>query len=162
MKRYKWMIILLNLAALLIFFNYSIVKKEAILARGQLVFLELAPIDPRSMMQGDYMQLRYTISQSETDESKIDKRGFCVVTLDSNKIASKVRYQTGSKPLADNEYLIEYTKASFRGINIGAESYFFEEGTGSKYDSAKYGGIRIDEKGNSILTGLYNKALQKL
>ncbi|MCD0488475.1 GDYXXLXY domain-containing protein [Pedobacter sp. MC2016-14] len=42
-------------------------------------------------------------------------------------------------------------------VHIGAESYFFEEGTGEHYESAAYGGLRIDAEGNSVLTGLYDE-----
>ncbi|XOT97907.1 GDYXXLXY domain-containing protein, partial [Alcaligenes pakistanensis] len=30
---------------------------------GQTVLLELAPVDPRSLMQGDYMSLNFALSQ---------------------------------------------------------------------------------------------------
>src|SRR5690606_1427760 len=48
----------LNLLLLLGYFNYSIRQKEALLKTRKSVLLELAPVDPRSIMQGDYMELR--------------------------------------------------------------------------------------------------------
>ncbi|MCQ9617884.1 GDYXXLXY domain-containing protein [Paenalcaligenes niemegkensis] len=42
--------------------NVDIWSKERLLREGQRVVLELAPVDPRSLMQGDYMALRYQIS----------------------------------------------------------------------------------------------------
>ena len=38
--------------------NYSIYSRERLLTEGNLVLLQLAPVDPRSLMQGDYMALR--------------------------------------------------------------------------------------------------------
>ena len=64
MKKYKWIIIIINLIILLGFFNNSILQKEKLLTDGQLVLLELAPVDPRSLMQGDYMRLNYDISNN--------------------------------------------------------------------------------------------------
>lgn len=154
MKKYKIIIILLNLLLVLAFFHYSISKKETILDKGTLVLLELAPVDPRSLMQGDYMALRYAIAR-ETDATEIPKRGYCVVRLDSGIIARRVRLQKHTTPRAPNEYLIEYT-ADRWDINIGAGSYFFQEGQAAKYEKAKYGGIKIDDKGNSLLVGLYD------
>jgi uncharacterized membrane-anchored protein len=87
MKRYKWVVILLNLVILLVFLNRSIVEKEKILASGKLIFLKLAPVDPRSLMQGDYMQLRYEISTNISNDS-IAKRGYCVVRTDKKGIAA--------------------------------------------------------------------------
>jgi uncharacterized membrane-anchored protein len=42
-------------------------------------------------------------------------------------------------------------------MNIGAESYFFEEGQAEVYAVAKYGGIKIDNAGNSLLVGLFDE-----
>jgi len=161
MKKYKWIIILVNLIILLGLFNNSILKKETLLSDGKLILLELAPVDPRSLMQGDYMRLSYVISENIKDES-ISKRGFCVVKLEENGIAQKVRIQDGRTPLNEKEYLIEYTSNGWRGINIGAESFFFEEGVAEKYENAKYGGIKVDDKGNSILIGLYDEKRKKI
>ena len=58
MKNIKWWIILINLILLLVYFNGSILSKEDLLKNGKLILLELAPVDPRSLMQGDYMSLR--------------------------------------------------------------------------------------------------------
>lgn len=161
MKKYKWIIILVNLIILLGLFNNSIVKKEVLLSDGKLILLELAPVDPRSLMQGDYMRLRYAISDNIKTDS-IAKRGFCVVKLEENGIGKKVRIQDGRIPLNENEYLIEYTSKQRRGINIGTESYFFQEGEAEKYESAKYGGIKVDNEGNSLLIGLYDENRKKI
>ncbi|MNL82502.1 hypothetical protein D3C87_2098990 [compost metagenome] len=63
------------------------------------------------------------------------------------------------QPLKEGEQPIKYfSKGSrFLPVNLGAESYFFEEGTGKKYEGAKFGGLKIDPEGNSILTGLYDE-----
>ncbi|MFT6791681.1 MAG: hypothetical protein ACJA04_000891 [Cellvibrionaceae bacterium] len=37
--------------------NYGIYQKQKIKDHGEIVLLELAPVDPRSLMQGDYMRL---------------------------------------------------------------------------------------------------------
>ena len=160
MKKYRWIIILVNLLLLLGYFNYSIAKKEELLSDGTLILLKLAPVDPRSLMQGDYMRLRYAISDSiEIDH--ISKRGYCVVRLDSLGIAQRVRLQKGQTPKNGGEFLIEYTSGKW-DINIGAESFFFEEGQADKFFKAKYGGVKVDGKGNSILIGLYNEQLKKI
>jgi uncharacterized membrane-anchored protein len=156
MKKYKWILILVNLIILLGLFNNSLLKKETLLTDGQLILLELAPVDPRSLMQGDYMRLRYAISDGDYNENQ-PKRGFCVVKLGQNGIAQKVRLQKNKTPINNNEYLIVYTSKKWNGINIGAESFFFQEGDAYKYEKAKYGGIRVDGQGNSLLIGLYDE-----
>ncbi|WP_411029875.1 GDYXXLXY domain-containing protein [Spongiimicrobium sp. 3-5] len=160
MKKYRRIVILGNLIILLVLFNNSIFQKEALLSDGQLVLLELAPVDPRSLMQGDYMRLRYKISEGVAYDS-ISKRGFCIVKLDSRGVAERVRIQKENLPLNRNEHPIEYTSDKW-SINIGAESYFFQEGDADKFENAVFGGVKIDADGNSILIGLYNKDLQQI
>lgn len=161
MKKYKWVIIIFNLILLLIYFNYSVVKKETLLKNGQPILLKLAPVDPRSLMQGDYMTLRYDISNNINAE-KIPKRGYCVVTLDSNGVAQRARFQKEATPLKTGEYLIKYSSPNQWNINIGAESFFFQEGHAEKYSKAAYGGIKTDKDGNSLLIGLYDEQLKQI
>lgn len=161
MKKYKWAVILLNLVLLLIYFNHSVGLKEELLKDGQLVLLELAPVDPRSLMQGDYMVLRYKIAEDVMGDS-IAKRGYCVVKLNTNGVADRIRFQEGPSPLNKEEFAIGYTLSGHNVMHIGAESYFFQEGKGEKYSRAKYGGVKIDHNGNSILTGLYDENLHRI
>src|SRR5690606_4235060 len=42
--------------------NAGIYQREQILAHGKSVILALAPVDPRSLMQGDYMALRFQVA----------------------------------------------------------------------------------------------------
>jgi uncharacterized membrane-anchored protein len=135
-------------------------QKEEILSDGKLILLRLAPVDPRSLMQGDYMELNYEISDDNISLSGL-KRGFCVVTLDENGVGKKVRLQAKRTPLNKGEHLIEYHQADWR-ISIGAESFFFEEGQAEKFEKAKYGGVRVDAKGNSVLVGLYDSTYTQL
>jgi len=157
MTKYKTPLLLLNLLVLIIYFNWSILQKEKTLAVDTFALFELAPVDPRSLMQGDYMDLSYKIARENRKISL--RRGYCVIQLDANKVANSVRFQASTAPLDDEEYLIKYFKSG-RTIRLGAESYFFEEGTAAKYEVAKYGGLKIDAQGNSILVGLYDESFR--
>lgn len=154
MNRYRWIIILLNLVLIFLYFTFAVMNKEKLLSDGRLVLLRLAPVDPRSLMQGDYMRLRYEISQDLAYDS-IPKRGYCVVRLGPDRVAERVRMQKNREPLNTGEILVEYTINNW-SINVGAESYFFQEGHSTKYSKAQYGGIMVDGEGNSLLVGLYD------
>lgn len=159
MNKYKWLLIILNLVLLLVYFNYSVMEKETLLKNGQTILLKLRPVDPRSLMQGDYMNLNYDISNNINTEN-LPKRGYCVVKLNPNGVAEWVRFQKAPTPLKTGEHLIKYTAPNSWRINIGAESFFFQEGQGEKYDHAEYGGIKTDKDGNSLLIGLYDEQLK--
>ncbi|KXX70586.1 GDYXXLXY domain-containing protein [Flammeovirga sp. SJP92] len=161
MKKYKKIIITLNCALVLIGFNYSIYKNEKLLDGTEVVLFELAPRDPRSLMQGDYMVLNYSNSDIR-EEDNVSSRGYMVFELDDNRIGHKLRIQEDKEPLNQNEYLLKYTKRNNWSINFGAESYFFQEGHADHYANAKFGALKIDEDGNSLLIGLYNEKLEKI
>lgn len=159
MSKTKHIIILINLLLLLGYFNWSITAKEKTLSAGKRVLLELKPVDPRSLMQGDYMSLAYKINDLPS-HATITKRGYCIVKLGAHGVAQKLRFQDELKPLAPGETAIKYFfsgNSYFADIHLGAESYFFEEGQGKRFEAAKYGALKVDEAGNSVLEGLYNE-----
>ncbi len=169
MKKYRKQILIINLFLVLIMVNYAIFKKEKTLKEGQLVLLELAPVDPRSLMQGDYMQLRYKITRLQDfaepqEKPKIEtlpNSGFYIVTLDSNNVAKKRRIQKDIMPLKANEIPLKYHKSKHQ-IYLGAESYFFQEGDAKIYEEAKYGALKVNKNGEAVLVGLYDKNLKEL
>lgn len=153
----KWIIIFANLALVISLFINAVVKKELLLKNGKLLLLELAPVDPRSLIQGDYMALNYDISRDFDNENEIRNNGFIIVKADSLGVAQKVRIQAGAEPKEYDEWAIPYKKNSSWTVSIGAQSYFFEEGKAELFENAGYGGVIIDRKGNLILEGMYDK-----
>jgi len=160
MKKIPKLLILANLVVLLVYFGFTVFQKEEILKNGKLLLLELAPVDPRSLIQGDYMELRYAITDRQSDLlpdiDELENKGYCVVEINEEGVATLKRFQPGMTPVADNEYLIAYHKSAHR-IRLGAESYFFEEGSAKKFENARYGGLRVDPGGNSLLIGLFDE-----
>ena len=153
-------LVAINLILLLAYFAWSVREKEILLSEGELLLFELAPEDPRSLIQGDYMALRYAVA-SDWQNDSLPKNGYIVVSKDENGVAQKERLQVGREPVASGEHLVNYTASGWQ-LNIGSESYFFQEGQADLYETAKYGGLRIDGKGNSLLVGLYDEDLKLL
>lgn len=157
MKKYRTPLIALNLIVLLVFFVTSVIKKERTLNNGRLVLLELAPVDPRSLIQGDYMQLNYAIT-AQREYRAVCSKGVSTIMVNDSNIVTELLLNA-DKPSSSNSLLLKYG-CNGNQIHLGAESYFFEEGSASKYDNAKYGGLRVDDAGNSILVGLYDVNLK--
>ncbi len=61
MSKLKLYIISANMLLVLGFFFFNIIKNESVLNDGEIVLLKLRPVDPRSLMQGDYMALRFSL-----------------------------------------------------------------------------------------------------
>jgi uncharacterized membrane-anchored protein len=111
-------------------------------------------------MQGDYMVLRYRAADIRGEEA-IPRDGKLVVNLDENGVATFMRIHTAGESLAAGEHLLRYRKRG-KGIRLGAESFFFQEGHAKYYSNAKYGELRVTESGDSVLTGLRGPNLERL
>jgi uncharacterized membrane-anchored protein len=138
--------------------NVLIFQKEQTLANGRQLFLKLAPVDPRSLMQGDYMRLGYELADKFRGND-IGMDGRLVVQVDARGIGTEARLED-DKPPAVNEILLRYRNRG--GLRLGAESYFFQEGSAHLYDKARYGELRVDAAGNSVLAGLRGENLEVL
>lgn len=139
----------------------SIIEKEQLMAKGKQVYFHLAPVDPRSLMQGDYMRLSFAVLDSVQNKEALPKRGYCLFYTDSNGVVTGARFQKDDKSTHAGEQLLKYT-TNFNGIQIGAESYFFQEGKADRYSNAAYGLIKVDKKGNSLLVGLCDSTRKQL
>ncbi len=155
---------LVALIIILMVVNWSIYKKEMHLKNGKIVYLKIAPVDPRSLMQGDYMALRFELANKiyaklrEEDKfntiprSSNGQDGLVVVSLDDKKVASLVSLSK-NHPLKKNELLLQY-RVRKRVVKFATNAFFFQEGTASKYEKAKYGEFRVNEKGELLLIAM--------
>ena len=153
--------------AALVLVNATIAKRERHLETGRVVYLELAPVDPRSLMQGDYMALRFRVANDaeptllrERDGTPAAANGRIVVRLAPNGVAKYSRIDDGS-PLAADEMRLRYR---VRGgeLKFATNAYFFEEGTAARHEAARYGEFRVAPDGELLLTRLRGKDLQPL
>jgi uncharacterized membrane-anchored protein len=133
--------------------NVAIWRKERTLASGTPMLLELAPVDPRSLMQGDYMRLDYAIGRSITEQQGWPRDGLLVVRLDSAGVARYVRRYDEGSPLAGGEALLRYRKRDDR-VRVGSDAFHFQEGRADHFAKARYGELRVDARGTSVLVGL--------
>lgn len=148
-------LLLAGLALILTAANWAIASRELLKSSGQLVYLELAPVDPRSLMQGDYMSLRYKIDLKSPDSAP---SGYLIIRLDDRHVAKAVGWN--SEPAA-GELRLKY-RDRYGRTSIGSDAFFFEEGTSRLYESARYGEFRVAENGDALLTALRDANLVRL
>jgi|JI6StandDraft_1071083.scaffolds.fasta_scaffold00881_4 uncharacterized membrane-anchored protein len=142
-------------AVLLLILSWLVWQKEQTAAHGRVVLLELAPRDPRSLMQGDYMVLTYRLPdalQQQLTSAKPPQHGHVILKLDAKNIGTLQRLDDGT-PIAADEIRLRFRNRQGR-LRLGAESFFFQEGDAGKYAAARYGELRVDAQGNSVLIGL--------
>ncbi|MFQ2044439.1 GDYXXLXY domain-containing protein [Aeromonas veronii] len=156
--------LLLSGLAILAGINATVWRYERAMSSGEVVLLRLAPVDPRSLMQGDYMRLNYEIARELTsrDARATQDKGSdtLVIRLDAHQVATLV---VDGKPdrLASDERLLQVHQSE-RQWQIGPDAYFFEEGSGEQYEAARYGEFRLQADGKTLLVGLRDKAYQPI
>lgn len=130
--------------------NWSIVAKERIKTQGERIYLELAPVDPRSLMQGDYMALRFALAT----EIEATESGSAPLSVDERGIATLSR---SPKP---GDLRIRYRERNGQ-VWLGTNAYFFEEGQAQRFEGARYGEFRIDrDTGEAVLVALADENLK--
>ena len=165
MNRTNWIRVLVALGALLVLgaVNSAIVGKERIKRDGEPVYLALAPVDPRSLLQGDYMALRFALVQdlerSDDRPGSARREGetrFAAVALDAQRVAALA---------APNAPATLRLRNRIRGgqVWLGTNAFFFEEGTAERFADARYGEFRVDRSsGEAVLVGLRDAKLNAL
>jgi len=176
------MLVACSLVVFLAGFAWSVLGKEEQLKNGERLVVRLAPRDPRAFLLGDYMALNYAINR-EVDKAlfdcytdgedprmtwsdrkkslkKLPKDGVAVVRLDADQAVSFVRLDDGS-PLGNDERRLHF-RVSARGANIAASAFYFQEGFAEDFANAKYGELRVNAEGKSLLAHLLDDKLARI
>jgi uncharacterized membrane-anchored protein len=164
------------LVIILLAVNGSIYKKEALLEKGQVVYLKLAPVDPRSLMQGDFMALRFAMAAKITEALKASELvdaenyyydsvdGLVNVQLDDKNVASFAHLVSNDyvSNKVSNEGVVMQFRLRKGRVKFATSAFFFEEGSRQEFETARYGEFRVGASGELLLVALRDKKLNKL
>lgn len=160
-----------GLGAVLLVANAGIVERERLLRDGEVLLLELAPVDPRSMLQGDYMALRFAIGNDIEQALRADGRmpgdgtqrtiaslaasrdGYAILRRDVDGIGRFVREQPARTPRGSGEIALRY-RGRDGELRVVTNAWFFQEGSAPRYAGARYGELRVGADGEALLTGM--------
>jgi uncharacterized membrane-anchored protein len=147
---------------ILIVANVGIYQKQQLVHSGRIVLLELAPVDPRSLMQGDYMALRFRVADEAFRSVNRDTlpNGRLVLTVDERNVGTFTRFDSGD-PIGPGEVVIRY-RVRDNTPKLATNGFFFEEGTADKYAAARFGEFRVSPQGDAILTRMRGEKLEVL
>jgi uncharacterized membrane-anchored protein len=142
--------------------NWGIYARERLLAEGRVVLLELAPVDPRSLMQGDYMALRFKAANDAFGRgpARDVEDGRIVVQVDARGVGQFVRRDDGS-PLAQGEVAMRY-RVREGNVKFATNAFFFQEGAAKNYEAARFGEFRVAPSGEMLLAAMRGKDLEPL
>ncbi len=144
--------------------NGAIWQKQDLIARGKPVFMALMPVDPRSLMQGDFMRLRFATldtQQLPLLQNMGAKRPRMVLQLDARGVATVQRVHTPGQPLAPHEMLLELSPKDGNWVVV-TDAWYFKEGQAQIWQAARYGEFRVLPDGRALLVGMADAALQPI
>ena len=140
-------------------------EKEALLARGRPVYVELTPVDPRSLMQGDYMRIAFRLPEGgvPTDTPRpglglVAPRPRAAGTVDARGVLTLQRVLAPAEPAAAGETAIELTPKDGDWVLV-TDGWFFAEGDATLWAAARYGEFRLDGAGRALLVGMADAQL---
>ncbi len=158
----KWITLIAGVA-ILAGVNLTIFQRERLRASGAVVLLPLAPVDPRSLMQGDYMALNFAAAQAidRAGGEHLPRAGCVLLAVDAKGVGTFLRLDDGKTPPAPGQMRLRYQRRDGR-IQFSTNAFFFQEGDAALYADARYGEFRVDPKGTALLTGLRGAAMEPL
>ena len=169
----------------IILFGLMIARHEWHLAHSDLIYVKLQPVDPRSLIQGDYMALNYDlyfggkppqalssdvqITQERTAEN-LEREYF----IDQPSILSYVQLDAQHRvirtsfnpdvltmyPDSSTKLILKNPANTFDGLYPAARSYLFAEGLETCYRDAQYAALKVQKNGQPLLVGLVGENLQ--
>lgn len=144
--------------------NYAVYDKNKLKHEGEVVYLQLRPVDPRSLMQGDYMALAYDLElKPKIDINHPAQKRYMVIELDNNQVAQFVELTNDKNELKlkPNQKIIKID-LRYNQAKIRPDAFFFQEGHGKLYEKAKYGIFRFKGTDTYILDGLADENRKRL
>lgn len=150
-------------AATLLVAAGAIWQKQTLIAEGQPVYVALAPVDPRSLMQGDFMRLRFNVPPEllETPPSATAARPKVVARRDARGVAALHRVARPGEALGPGEFLFELTPKG-GGWMLVTDAWFFREGEAELWEKARFGEFRVMPDGRALLVGMADEKLQAI
>ncbi|MDO4794873.1 MAG: GDYXXLXY domain-containing protein [Brachymonas sp.] len=154
--------------------QWDATRKEQVLAQGQAIYLPLVPMDPRSLMQGDYMALNFDIpSELLSGDTEAPRpqdhdalnpllgRALMVAKRNARGIATLHRRYQPQEALAADEVIVPLKHLKGRWVVV-TDAYFFPEGQGRVFRNARYGEFRVLDEGKVLLAGLTDEQLRRI
>ena len=156
MNARRW-IALGALLLVLLAINVLIVRAEQLRQSGRIFWMELAPVDPRSLMQGDYMALDFAMAQDLARQLQSraapPTQGLAVLDLDAESVARSIRPYDPLLEVNGQQQLLRYHLSGGR-VRLVTDAWFFPEGQADHYARARHGQFRGAPDGRALLVGM--------
>ena len=135
--------------------NWDVRSKEQVIAHGQRILVPLVPVDPRSLMQGDYMALNFELPPKVREglENELAPTQRVRATVDARGVAQVRELLAPGAQAAAGEVVLPLKRLKGRWVLV-TDAYFFPEGQGEHFAMTKFGDFRVLPDGRALLVGL--------
>ena len=148
--------------------GYMVADRVRLVKTGREIILPIIPVDPRDLFKGDYVQLRFPISNiapaaQGNDLLAVAKIAFITLEQQADESWSPVQV-TASYPakVAANQIVLRARPTpgwGARNVRYGIERYYVQEGKGGDLEKLarekKLAAIvAVDSRGNAAIKGL--------
>lgn len=153
-----WLVISLGLIA----------SKQYTISTGKKVLLETVPVDPRDFLRGDYIILRYKISDLDMNKIISNRTSFNRGEKIYVKLEQKGKYWEAvgiknKKEIEKDDVIIKGKVKYNNRVEYDIESYFVPEGKGKEIEQSMRRGSGntvsveaiVDKSGNAVINKLY-------
>jgi uncharacterized membrane-anchored protein len=150
--------------ATLLVANFAIFQKENTIRNGQPVFVQMAPVDPRSLMQGDYMQLNFALPDHLRwgDLDNGGQRPTVLVRPNPGVPSAYTLHVPAAGEQKEQGDLEVPLSAKNGGWVFVTDAWFFKEGDAERFAKARYGEFRILPNGSALLVGMADGQLRPI
>ncbi|MEQ1065663.1 GDYXXLXY domain-containing protein [Acinetobacter sp. XH1741] len=170
MKKYFSLILAM---VTLLFFAGLVAKNEWHLHQSKSIFIKLKPVDPRSILQGDYMALAYELNlQSLKALSGSESEALDLVIFNHASVPVKVILDSKNRVVrtildthnsfAGQSLILKNPENRLQALYPASQSFLFAEGLAHCYEKARYAEFKVNAKGEATLFELRGEELQPL
>lgn len=137
------------------FVNNLAAKLDRAFSDARTIFLPLGPVDPRSLIQGDYMVLNFreTIYPPFESITALPDRGEVFLRLDADGVAAFSRLAGPADAPGTDEIRVEYLMSG-GAIRYCPTSFFFQEGEADAFAAARFAVVLVAPDGQTRLVEL--------
>ncbi|WP_338753243.1 GDYXXLXY domain-containing protein [Bacillus sp. FJAT-52991] len=165
---WRWKPVIAIFVLQLAFIGFTSWQKEQLLQHGQLVALKLEPLDPRSLLQGDYVQLNYEMHTKFFDkQDPLEGKVHVILEKSTDSVLVNGKqvpiykpktFVSANQPAVVNEEKVTLQgKSKYGTLDLGIEHFFIPENTGQKWEDKNYALVRVSKNGDAILETLVKK-----
>lgn len=158
----------------LIVFLAMIIKNEVHLQHSESIYVRLKPVDPRSLIQGDYMVLSYQLYFSDVGQQlnkddvvifKNKSKVLAYVELDAQGKVIRTSFDSKrleNDPVMLHRLMLNNPSNQVDSLYPASNSFLFAEGLAECYQAAQYAEFKVNQQGKAILASLRGEDLEDL